>query len=223
MKISFVLIGEGSSDLRMVDHIENILVTEGFDEVSGNAFDPGSASTQPIGRSVKEKLCAAMKLFPSADIVVIHRDSDGHEWKDREEEITNAKISVAATNDKAVVSMIPVRMLETWLIACNASINIVAGNNNPQSPIRCIPALRNLERAADTKNLLKDALCEASGLSGGRLNDFKRRFFQMRARITDDLSIDGPQNNLPSYERFRIALSAAAQEVRIRKQEKNRG
>jgi hypothetical protein len=71
MKVNFILIAEGSSDLRLVEHIERILIEEGFEEARGEAPDLGRFR-QPIGTTVREKIQAVVKYFPSAEIVFIH-------------------------------------------------------------------------------------------------------------------------------------------------------
>jgi hypothetical protein len=201
MKLSFVLIGEGSSDLRMVSHIENILITEGFSEVSGKPLEQDR-----IGRTVFDKLLAARKLFPSAGLIIIHRDADNAGSEARLREINEAVNRMPEKFNTKVIPMIPVKMTEAWLLADRKIINRVAGNVDCDDEIRCIPPVKILENRANVKELLLDALCEASGLEGGRLKPFKKRFGEMRARIMEDLAVDGPQKELPSYQAFRREL-----------------
>ena len=89
MKINFILTGEGSSDLRLVEHIENILILEGFSEVSGEAPDLGMFKPK-TGRAVREKLNTLLKYYPNVDAIFIHRDADNAGRDAREQEIFSA-------------------------------------------------------------------------------------------------------------------------------------
>ncbi|WP_155739129.1 DUF4276 family protein [Ralstonia solanacearum] len=200
MKVSFILTGEGSSDLHLVDHIESLLIEEGFSEVSGEAPDLGMF-TQPVGRTVREKLVALLKHYPNVDVIFVHRDADNAGSEAREREI------VAAATDlidvERIVPVIPVTKLETWLLADVEAIKRVAGNAKRKGGLTCVPAPKRLENIQDTKQLLLNALCEASETQGERLRKFKNRFSEMRARLAFDLDPNGPVCDLYSYQCFR--------------------
>lgn len=208
MKIRFVLTGEGSSDLRLVEHIQTILIDEGFSEVSGEIPDLGLFSP-PVGRSVREKLIALVKHYPHADVIFVHRDADNVGADIRESEVFQAAEGVVELN--RIISVIPVTMLETWLLADVSAIKRVAGNAAYRGDIGCVPTVRRLESARDTKQILMSALCEASGTQGARLSKFKKRFSEMRARLTVDLDANGPVRDLPSYQAFRQKITNYAQ------------
>ena len=208
MKIRFVLTGEGSSDLRLVEHIQTILIGEGFSEVSGEVPDLGMFSP-PVGRSVREKLQALVRYYPHADVIFVHRDSDNVGADVREQEIAEASDGVVALS--RVIPVIPVTMLETWLLADVDAIKLVAGNSSFRGALNSVPAMRRLESTRDTKQLLMDALCEASETQGARLAKFKKRFSEMRARLTIDLDPEGPVTGLASYQEFRRKVSYFSQ------------
>jgi len=199
MKINFVLTGEGSSDLRLVEHIENILIEEGFTEASGEAPDL-SMFGAPVGRTIREKLTVLLRHYPNIDLIFVHRDADNKGIPAREQEIWAATDGIV--EDNRIVPIIPVTMLETWLLADSAAIKQVAGNTG-YGVIKCIPAIRHLENIADAKQALVEALCEASQTQGTRLRRFKKRFPEMRARLTFDLDPNGPVRQLNSYQHFR--------------------
>ncbi|MGQ7861000.1 hypothetical protein ACUN0G_17140 [Pseudomonas sp. 32A] len=208
MKIRFVLTGEGSSDLRLVEHIQTILIDEGFSEVSGEIPDLG-LFRPAVGRSVRDKLVALAKYYPHADVIFVHRDADNVGAAVRETEISGACEGIVELD--RIISIVPVTMLETWLLADADAIKRVAGNSGRRGGINCIPATRRLEDARDTKQILMDALCEASETQGARLGKFKKRFSEMRARLTVDLDPNGPVQELPSYQVFRQKISDYAQ------------
>ncbi|QEY70958.1 DUF4276 family protein [Pseudomonas denitrificans (nom. rej.)] len=203
MKINFILTGEGTSDLRLVDHIETILINEGFSEVSGEApdlrlFEP------PIGNSVRDKLVTLARNYPSADVFFVHRDADGAGLIAREREILDSAQNIISA-DK-VIPVIPVTMLETWLLADTQALKRVAGNQSFRGNIEPLSRHRNLETIANSKQVLLEALCLISETEGARLRKFKNRFQDMRARLTYDLDPEGPVNNLDSYRNFRTLI-----------------
>ncbi|WP_426234968.1 hypothetical protein [Pseudomonas sp. TWP3-2] len=208
MKIRFVLTGEGSSDLRLVEHIQTILIGEGFSEVSGEVPDLGLFSP-PVGRSVREKLQALVRYYPHADVIFVHRDSDNVGAVVREQEMVAASHGIV--DFSRIVPVIPVSMLETWLLADVDAIKLVAGNSGYRGALNCIPPIRRLEAARDTKQVLMTALCEASETQGARLAKFRKRFSEMRARLTIDLNPEGPVQELPSYQDFRRKVSTFSQ------------
>jgi hypothetical protein len=188
----------------LVDHIETLLVREGFSEVSGEAPDLG-LFPGTVGRGVRDKLVALTKAFPTIDVIFVHRDADGDGMDARIKEIQAACDGVVEL-DK-VIPVVPVTMLETWLLADVGALKRVAGNSGLQGAIACHPGVRRLESVRDSKDLLLSALCEASEAQGTRLRRFKKRFSEMRARLAHDLDPDGPVMNLPSYKQFRERLS----------------
>jgi len=210
MRVNFVLIGEGTSDLRLVEHIESVLIQSGFDEVSGEAPDLGILAPN-AGRTVSAKLAAVLQHYPNIDAIFVHRDADRAGIRARENEILNACNGI--TDPLRVVPVIPVTMLETWLLADQQAIKEVAGNSNFRGDIPGLPKSVRLEQCADTKQLLLDALCIVSGAEGGRLIKFKKRFTEMRARLTFDLDPDGPVNELPSYQNFRNSINLFCQRM----------
>lgn len=213
MKVNFVLTGEGPSDRNLVDHIEGILVEEGFVEVSGSAPDLGLLPN-PVGRSVREKLGVILKLYPNVDAIFVHRDADQAGIDARKREIFEAADGLIANH--RVIPVIPVTEFETWLLTDRAAIKRVAGNVGYGGALSCIPHIRNLEGIKGAKEVLLEALCEASETQGARLRKFKNQFPEMRARLTFDLDPNGPVRNLMSYQSFRKAVSDFARNVMAR-------
>ncbi|WP_355582186.1 hypothetical protein [Xanthomonas cannabis] len=113
MKISFILTGEGSSDLNLVDHIETLLIKVGFVEASGTSFDPSRLPVH-VGHSVREKLEVVRELYPSADVIFVHRDADAQGLLARRQEIHDACAGIY--DPSSVIPVVPVKMLETWLL-----------------------------------------------------------------------------------------------------------
>jgi len=211
MKISFVVTGEGTSDLNLVSHLENILIEEGFLEVSGEAFDP-SKLPYPIGHSVESKLNYIKRLYPSSDVIFVHRDADGSDHSLREKEIADAKNKSQLPIQ--VVPIIPVCMLETWLLADTTAIRRVAGNGNSAHLISSIPALSKLESIRNSKEVLQCALCEASQHQGIKLKKFRRDINRLRSQLVLEINGDSNISQLPSYQRLRNSVKSLARDFR---------
>jgi hypothetical protein len=70
-----------------------------------------------------------------------------------------------------IVCVIPVKMMETWLLINTEAIKRAAANRNSKSPI-ALPAIKDLERIQEPKKLLHTLLEGASGLKGRNLTKF---------------------------------------------------
>ncbi|WAP58307.1 hypothetical protein [Streptomyces sp. S465] len=118
------------------------------------------------GHSVEDKLRAAQRLSDGErgyDLVVIHRDADGHPALHRRREIAEAVAQVSP--GLAHVPVIPVRMLEAWLLLDHAAIREVAGSSNGKVTLG-LPKVNRAESAADPKALLRQALATTSEEKG---------------------------------------------------------
>ena len=197
MKVKFVFIGEGPSDTYLIPHIEDLVIRAGAEEVKGEAPD-FSVFSQPVGASVEDKLKASLSLYTNVDFFVIHRDADNDGIDPRRQEIEDATTLLGVEH---WVPVVPVKMIESWLLADREKIKDVAGCSSPGVDLG-LPALKSIEKAGQAKDKLKSALFTASGLSGRKLEKFKKRFCEMRMRLLNDLDGDGPVQHLPSYKAF---------------------
>ncbi|WEH16837.1 DUF4276 family protein [Streptomyces sp. VNUA24] len=200
MTLRVLYLCEGSSDLGLVPHIEQIAARCDVD-ISVSAPDLNWLSSQPVGRSVADKLRATRKLSDKYDFAVLHRDADRDGTEARRSEITSAVES--EWPELAHVPAIPVTMLEAWLLLDEGAIRQVAGNPRGKMDLS-LPKAANVERIADPKQQLKDTLAKASGLTGRRLVDFQKvqRFSKNRQRLMELLDHDGNVRNVPSWRAF---------------------
>src|SRR5690242_453085 len=106
-----LFLGEGSSDEGIAVHVERI--AEGFGlDVALTVPDLGLLPLKD--RTVRGKLEAVMTLGASFDLVVVHRDSDNVDRREREREIREA-VEVAVPRCPHV-AVVPVKMTEAWLV-----------------------------------------------------------------------------------------------------------
>lgn len=204
MTTRILFIGEGSSDNGLVRHVESIAARKGLD-ASITVPDFGLLRPPP-GHSVRDKLRAARKLHGTYDLVVVQRDADRGPAQDRRDEITEAVH--AEWPGLRHVAVVPVRMLEAWLLLDEACLRQVA--ENPRGRVRLdLPKGTAVETVADPKQLLKDSLARASEYKGRRLVQFQKRFSQHRLRMLELLDPEGPVAGLPSWQHFLKDLNEA--------------
>ncbi|MDW4896921.1 DUF4276 family protein [Streptomyces californicus] len=204
MTARVLFIGEGSSDNGLVPHVESIAVRKGLD-ISVTVPDFGLLRL-PTGHSVPDKIRAARGLGGSYDLTVVQRDADRGPAQDRRDEIEKAV--EAEWPGLRHVAVVPVRMLEAWLLLDEACLRHVA--ENPRGRIGLdLPKGAAVENIADPKQLLKDSLARASEYKGRRLAQFQKRFSQHRLRMLELLDPEGPVTCLPSWRAFVEDLDAA--------------
>jgi hypothetical protein len=154
------------------------------------------------GHSVRDKLRAAQQVSDEGQVynlVVIHRDSDSNPPERRRGEIAEAVDEVSP--GLAHVPVIPVRMLEAWLLLDQAAIREVAGNPNGKAALN-LPKPARAESVTDPKTLLKQAIATASEEKGRRLEKLQKRFPENRARLLQMLDREGPIQQLASWQAF---------------------
>ena len=209
MKIDFVYIGEGPSDEGLIPHLEMLCLEAGAEEVTGIAPDfrrlPDS-----IGHSVADKIRAAMRLEPNANLFFIHRDSDSIDPSPRYSEIAEA---VETCELQAIcVSVIPVQETEAWLLLDEMAIRLVAGNPNGRVQLN-LPAPDSVETIARPKVLLKEVLITASGKTGRRLSRFRHDFPIHRRLLLQKLSSQGRVTRLQAWSRMQDDIKDALNSI----------
>ena len=146
-------------------------------------------------RKLASRVQVSLELFP-CDLLFVHRDAETFPFIRRKTEINNALSRLSLTQPPAVC-VIPVRMLEAWLLFSEPAIRWAAGNRNGQTPLN-LPPLSRLEQLPDPKSELFELLKIASGRSGGRLKRFDvRRSAGLVTSYIDDFS---PLRTLPAFQ-----------------------
>ncbi|WP_086823276.1 hypothetical protein [Streptomyces sp. NRRL B-24572] len=200
MTVRALYLCEGSSDTGLRFHIEAIAADMGR-EILVTVPELDRLPKKP-GRTVEDKLRAAQQLSDSGhayDLVVIHRDSDSGPPDRRRTEIAEAVATVSP--GVAHVPVIPVRMLEAWLLLDQAAIREVAGNPNGKVPLN-LPKPARVESVSDPKAVLKQAIATASEERGRGLQKLQARFSANRARLLQMLDRAGPVKQLASWQSF---------------------
>lgn len=130
------------------------------------------------------RLPRALQLYP-CDLLFIHRDAETVAAATRQQEIELAARKIA--KGPSHVSVVPVRMTESWLLLDQQAIRTAAGNPHGTTALQ-LPAARSIEKLADPKAKLFEALIAASDRSGRRKRQFKPEAARHRVAELMDFS-----------------------------------
>lgn len=198
--IEALLICDGSSDAALEHPIRWLLSHAGYRGTLSIQIADFSRTPLPSNRlndRIKEACC---RYKP--DVLFVHRDAERISYADRIEEINLALQRSGRINEHSI-PIVPVRMLEAWLLFDEAAIRRAAGNPNGNSPIS-LPRINRIEAEPDPKHLLCELLSQASGLAGRRLKRF--RPLSKRHLVAEEITDFSPLEALESFSQLRDAL-----------------
>lgn len=219
MRIKFVLVCEGSSDRGLVPHLETLCVRAGATEAVGEAPDLARLPVPP-GKTVSGQVSAVMRLGAEINLLFVHRDSDGRDPRIVRRQITEEVSSLVGC--PVHVCVVPVQEIEAWLLTDEDAIRQVSGKPGGREPLR-VPPRRQIEGTASPKEILKEAIAQASGERGRRLEKIRGRFSQLRAILLQRLDIDGPINELPAWQALVADIASAVAGIQQAPAERREG
>lgn len=198
------LLCEGSSDANLIP-ILNWLLREkgGLSLVQGQRADPSRLPKKSSGMSAQ--IMETVKYY-GGDLLFIHRDADREPASVRHEEIRRA-VEAARMADFAepAVAVVPVRMMEAWMLFDENAIRKASGNPNGKTKLD-LPSLRKLESLPNPKANLKQALETASELHGRNLKKFHAS--EAVRRIPEYVTDFSPLRELDSFLQLEAAIIA---------------
>ena len=210
IEIRFTLIGDGRSDRALIP-IVKWLLDDLFPEIpSSIAFaDFRYVKAPPSKQNVKGQIEFAKEYYPY-DILLYHRDGETTNIdivKVRKGEI----LSQVNDEDKSnTVCIIPVKMMETWLLINAEALKRAAGNRNYTENLS-IPNVNQLENIKAPKQLLQELLKQASGLKGRRLKKFN--VHQSVHLLADNIIDYSPLRKLNSFLFFESELKQVLKKI----------
>ncbi len=183
-EIRFTLIADGSSDKTLLRVIKWVLDDLYNDIPNSGVFADFRQLPRPP-KTIERKIEFAMDYYPF-DILFIHRDAESNNLstirKRKDEIITTLK------NFKlnSIVCIIPVKMMETWLLIDPEAIKKASGNRKYSGNID-LPDIHRLEQESQPKRKLHDLLKQVSSLKGRNLQKFNidRAVHLVAENITD--------------------------------------
>ena len=187
-ELRYTLLADGSSDRALLPLLSWALQQQGVPfAIQATWADLGRLRQRP--RGLAERITASLDLYP-CDLLCIHRDAEREPHAVRRAEIMRALEEVIQQNvhQPVVVCVIPVRMLEAWLLFDEASIRAAAGNPRGRQDLD-IPRLADVEKLPDPKERLRQIMRTASGLSGRRLQRLEVDVHRLAELIDDFTSL----------------------------------
>lgn len=196
--LACTLVPDGSSDICLVPIIEWALREKSPQlefRIEVAKYLP------PIRSGLRARVEKALKLFP-CDVLLVHRDAEARPLSERRDEIRRECDGLTLH----LVSVVPVRMTEAWLLSDETAIRKAANNPNGTCELD-IPTADRWERISDPKEFLFGALRTATELGARR----RQRFDVHRARLSVSrlTSNFDELRNIDSFREFEIALGAA--------------
>ena len=148
---------------------------------------------QTASRGLQERISAALDLYP-CHVLFVHRDAERDEPANRQQEVERAWHSIE--REQHLITIVPVRMTEAWLLVDAAAIRTAAGNPNGGVKLD-MPDLDRLEQLPDPKALLFELLTRATELGPQRLRKFSPE--ARRHRIAEVMAGFDRLRALPSF------------------------
>ncbi|WP_129627014.1 DUF4276 family protein [Candidatus Oscillochloris fontis] len=211
MRVQFLLIGEGSTEHGLIDHLTSLCIASGASEASGSV-PPFERLQVGVGHDLVLRLRAAHQLNPSANLYFLHRDADASDATPRYDEMTRA-VRASGINP-TYVAVVPIHETEAWLLTNEAAIRRVAGRPNGHDPLN-LPPLQRIEQTSHPKERLEAALLAAAQpLAGKRLTSFRRNIDRRRQQLLEELPLGGALEQLEAWRRLRDDTVAAITTLR---------
>lgn len=213
--VHFVFIGEGTSDAGLVVPLGQLRMHCGASDAKEILLDWSQLGPE-VGRSVSQKIRAALSQAKNVNLLFIHRDADARDPTPRYEEIQEAIESLGVR--KNYVAVVPIQETEAWLLLDEEAIRDVA--RKPKGRMRLnLPSAKEVEKIKNPKERLKKVLALASGLKGRKLKNFNKKFPEHRRRLLETLDYQGAVSEVTAFKRLIYDISIAID--KLKKDHKN--
>jgi hypothetical protein len=199
--IRYTLIADGSSDstlLKIINWTLNDLFP--YFTYKEQFADFRNLKTPP--KTLESKIKEANIRFPY-DVLFIHRDAESASQDVFDNRIREIKAVLKVEHESITVCIVPVKMMENWLLFDKEALKKAAGNRNFSGVID-IPSLKNLEGINQPKEKLHNLLRKISGLKGRNLDKFN--VHQAVHLVADYIEDFDKLRNLESYNAFEADL-----------------
>ena len=200
--LTCTLMADGSSDRVLMPMLQWLL-----DIHCPSATELNFAERLPGSNKLDDRITAALDFYP-CNLLFVHRDAEAASASARQYEIEAAWTRQPPLSGEQLVTIIPVRMTEAWLLVDEAAIRAASGNPNGSLALD-LPKVSKLQQLKDPKDVLFEALRVASGLSPGRLKNFSPD--ARRHRVSELMASSDP----PSFTVLRALPSFVGLETQV--------
>jgi hypothetical protein len=205
--IRYTLLSDGSSD-RMLLPILDWLLHQHCPEhaVQSEWADLGRLPQPP--KVLPERIKKALELCSSCDLLFIHRDAEKEYYETRHAQIINA---LDGLETPPAICVIPVRMLEAWLLFDELAIRKAAGKPNGRISLD-IPSLDSVERLLNPKQVLFDLIGKSSESTGTRLKKLKTKMHRVAHLVSQKIEDFSPLRNIQAFKNLESELLTVIQQ-----------
>lgn len=205
-RLKYTLISDGSSDTTLM-HVINWCLRDLYPNlpIYSQYADFNPLPKKPSQGDVRKRVELASKWYPF-DLCIYHRDAEKNE-----RDIVNtrtAEVLGKLDNEtrKKVVCIIPIQMMESWLLTDEQAIKCAA--NNPNGQVRLnMPSIRRIEKLTNAKDMLHGLLTTATENNKRRLKSFNvDRAVHLVAEYTDSFE---KLRQLAAFNKFEQELKNA--------------
>lgn len=203
--IRYTLIADGSSDKALMNIIKWLL-----DDLypktpnKGTFADFRNLKQPPKKGDVKGQIEFAKFLYPF-DILFYHRDAETNKRNVIDDRIFEITKHLSEDLLPKTIFIIPIKMMENWLLFDDTAIKKAAGNRNYNKPLE-LPSISGIENITDPKLFLHELLKEVSGLKSRQLKNFN--VHQAVHLVAENISDFSSLRQLSSFKRFEENLKA---------------
>lgn len=201
--LTCTLMADGASDRVLIPILQWLLDRHCPSAYALNFAERLSSHSNSLG----DRITAALADYP-CNLLFVHRDAEADAPASRQQEIEAAWASQRQLCGEQLVTIVPVRMTEAWLLVDEAAIRAASGNPNGSVALN-LPKLSKLEQLIDPKAVLFDALRTAADLPPGRLKSFSPD--ARRHRVSDLMKSSDP----PSFTALSALPSFAGLETQV--------
>jgi len=197
----FTLIADGRTDDALIPILKWLLIKLGVSSPEPQLPILGNLRNPP--KKLQDKIAIALDLFP-CNILFVHRDaeSDENPIENRTKEIRKAEKLVKKTLPP-IVCVIPIKMIESWLLFNEDAIRKVVGNSNGKQELN-LPKISEIETISDPKSRLEKLLIDASFPSRrGKKVNIPSNYCVRVAEMIDDFE---PLRGLSSFQELEKEL-----------------
>ncbi len=207
-ELRVTLLSDGPSDRALIPILVWLLRENGVRSPIQSSWAELMRLPRPPS-SFPDRITTAISLYP-CEALFIHRDAEREPYTVRASEIETSVIAARAktlgSQFPAVVSVIPVRMQEAWLLIDAEALRRAVGNPNGHVPL-ILPPVASLEDIPDPKLMLTSLLEAATELGPHRLRKFNAG--QATTILAGVISSYAPLRALPAFNQLESAIQRA--------------
>ncbi len=210
-ELRYTLLSDGSANEALIPILTWLLQQHlPHVPIRGEWSDLRRLPDPPPRSRLHETIRLTLDLYP-CDLLFVHRDAERASPDRRFSEISAAvQQAQSLIQVPPTVYVVPVRMLEAWLLLDLYAIRRTAGNPHGTQSLN-LPPLPELENLPNPKTTLYQILRNASGLHGRRLKSFNHRV--PLHRIPDYIEDFSPLRTLGAFRRLENDTRAAVESL----------